>query len=117
MRTARLRVAFRVLATLLLAWTLADLVGHARCLHDHGPIAPGMPASPGQVASIGAPGDSPIDAGGRDGPEHCLYCGQCAEVQVPFSILAAPGLVSVLVADGQPPPEPTPAPLYHPPLA
>ncbi len=117
MRSARFRLASRVFATLLLAWTAVDLCGHALCLHQHGPIVPGVPAADGQAASVRVPGAAPVDAGHGDSLDQCFYCGHCTDVQAPFRIRALPGLASGIFAEFRCLPDLAPSPLYHPPLA
>jgi hypothetical protein len=116
-RSRRFRTASRVFASLLLAWTTADLGGHALGLHQHGPIAAGRSAAPGHAASIRMPLVAPVDAGHSDSVDDCFYCSHCADVQVLFRIQVEPAFVTWIAAEYQSVPDWAPTPHYHPPLA
>jgi len=116
-RSARFRMASHVFATLLLAWTMADLCGHGVCVHDREPIVPGAPASPGLGPAVSEPHGGPREADACNGPDDCFCCCHCVEVQVRFEIPVGYTFVSALFFEHRSLPHPAPSPLYHPPLA
>jgi hypothetical protein len=116
-RSARFRLASRVFAVLLLAWTTADLCGHGMCVHDREPLAPGGPMAPGQTATVEAAGGAPARADACNGPDDCFCCCRCVDVQVPFQVQVLSTLVSSVFVAHRSLPHLAPASLYHPPLA
>ena len=110
-------MASRVFATLLLAWTTADLSGHGLCVHDREPIVPVVPAAPGQVRAVNALDPAPADADACNGPDDCFCCCHCVDVQVRFQIPVVYTFVSAVFFEHPSFPHLAPSPLYHPPLA
>ena len=117
MRSARFRLASRVFATLLLAWTTADLCGHGLCVHDREPLVRNAPAAPGQPETISAPDGGQAAADACNGPDDCFCCCRCVDVQVRFQIPVVYTVVSALFVEHRSLPHLAPSPLYHPPLA
>lgn len=117
MRSARFRMASRVFATLLLAWTTADLCGHGMCVHDREPVVPIVPAAPGQAPIVTAPHGGPLEADACNGPDDCFCCCQCVEVQVPFRIPVGYTFISAVFFEHRALRRLAPTPFYHPPLA
>jgi hypothetical protein len=116
-RSARFRLASRLFAVLLLAWTTADLCGHGLCVHDREPIVPASPAAPGQAPTVSTRRGGPIDSDQCNGPDDCFCCCHCVDVQVRFQIPVVYTFVSAVFFEHQSFPHPAPSPLYHPPLA
>ena len=117
MKSARFRMASRVFATLLLAWTTADLCGHGMCVHDREPLVPYAPSAPGQPDTISTKDGGPADAAACNGPDDCFCCCHCVDVQVRFKVPVVYTVVSALFVEHRSLPHPSPSPLYHPPLA
>ena len=117
MRSVRFRLASRVFATLLLAWTTADLCGHGMCVHDREPVAPIGQASPDQVQAVTVNGHGEAGAAACNGPDDCFCCCHCVDVQVRFQIPVVYTFVSAVFFEHHPLRRLPPPPLYHPPLA
>jgi hypothetical protein len=116
-RSAWFRTASRIFATLLLAWTTADLCGHGLCVHDREPLVPIAPAAPGQPETITAPDGGEAGAHACNGPDDCFCCCHCVEVQARFRIPLVYTVVSALFFERSSLSDLPPSPLYHPPLA
>jgi hypothetical protein len=116
-RSARFRMASRVFATLLLAWTTADLCGHGMCVHDREPLVPNAPAAPGRPNAISAADGGQADAAACNGPDDCFCCCRCVDVQVRFQVPVGCTVVSELFFERPSFQHLPPSPLYHPPLA
>jgi hypothetical protein len=115
-RSARFRMASRVFATLLLAWTTADLCGHGLCVHDREPLVPNALATPGRLQTISAPDGGQAEADACNGPDDCFCCCHCVDVQVRFQIPVVYTVVSAVFFEHRSLPCLAPSPLYHPPL-
>jgi hypothetical protein len=107
----------RVFATLLLAWTTADLCGHGLCVHDREPIVRVVPAAPGGASAVKASGGAPTGADACNGPDDCFCCCHCVDVQVRAQIPVVYTFVSAVFFGSHSFPQLAPSPLYHPPLA
>jgi hypothetical protein len=116
-RSARFRMASRVFATLLLAWTTADLCGHGMCVHDREPLVANAPAAPGHPNTISAADGGQADAAAGNGPDDCFCCCRCVDVQVRFQVPVVCTVVSELFFERPSFSHLPPSPLYHPPLA
>jgi hypothetical protein len=116
-RSARFRMASRVFATLLLAWTTADVCGHGMCVHDREPLVPDAAAAPGVPDTISAGDRGEADAAVCNGPDDCFCCCHCVDVQIPFQVPVVYTFVSELFFERPTFQHLPPSPLYHPPLA
>jgi hypothetical protein len=110
-------MASRVFATLLLAWTTADLCGHGMCVHDREPLVPSAPAAPGRPDTISTTDGALADAAACNGPDDCFCCCRCVDVQIRFQVPVVYTLVSELFFTRPSFRHLPPSPLYHPPLA
>ena len=118
MRSARFRMASRVFATLLLAWTTADLCGHGMCVHDREPLVPDRPGGAWTARDhLGASTADRLEADACNGPDDCFCCCHCVDVQVRFQIPVVYTVRVCRVLRTPFAPHLAPSPLYHPPLA
>ena len=104
-------------AILLLSGTTAHLCGHAVCVHNREPVAPGVPAGAGaQHSACKTPGEAPPGDADHDGPDDCFSCSHYVDVQVRFQITLVYTSVSAVFADNRSHLCLAPSELYHPPL-
>jgi hypothetical protein len=103
------------LAVLLLVWTTADLCG-GLCVHDHDPIAAGIPGGPGGARSI-ADAAVPGSDGLPTAPDDCFCCSHYVQPQVRYQVVPACSFVSTVEVPSVSRPQFPSSRLYHPPLA
>lgn len=114
MRWWRHSLLARVVATVILLWTAADLTNASLCALDSDEFGPSA-----AVAFTPTVSDSPTDQAPQPAPhiDDCFCCSHCVDVQV-----LAPAIATAPIARREPPAEVTVPdgfgfPLYHPPLA
>jgi hypothetical protein len=115
LRSARFRHVARVFAVLLLVWTTTDLCGGV-CVHDHEPIAAGLPSEAAGPTTISAAA-GPSDTRPPTAPDDCFCCSHYVHPLARYQVVPSYTFIAAVEVRSASRPHSPASRLYHPPLA